>query len=158
MASKNKILKELKAHRETLFQVLKQFDENEWAQPLARGKWTLQDMVVHLTHWHRWGLNKLRQIVVYGIIDQTGPRDTDELNKLIAKAWAQHSIFDIKADLEGIFEQMINFVSTLPDEWFNRTWSYVGKEVNMQDWFDFFLDHDRKHIKELKAIKGRGKE
>ncbi len=155
MNNKKEIIQELKNHREKLFRVLKEFKEEEWAEPLGSGKWTLQDMVVHLTHWHRWGLNKLRQFVGYGIIDATGPKNTDALNELIAKAWAQHSLFDIKADLEGIFYEMQAFLSRLPEEWFNKTWEYGDKEVDMEKWMQFFLDHDRDHIKELEGIKGR---
>ncbi len=155
MHNKKEIILELKAHRKRLFQVLKKFKEEEWAEPLGPGKWTVQDMVVHLTHWHRWGLNKLRQMVAYGIIDSSGPKDTDALNELIARAWAQHSLFDIKADLEGIFNEIQAFLSHLPEEWFNKTWEYGDIEADMERWMKFFADHDREHIRELEALKGR---
>ncbi len=155
MPSKSDILKELKAHRERLFRVLKKFSDEEWAEPLGPGKWDLQGMVAHLTHWHRWGLNKLRQMVAYGSTDATGPRNTDTLNDLIARAWSQHSIFDVRADLEGLFNEMIAFFSDLPEEWFSKTWQFGDREVDMNRWVQFFLDHDRTHIKELEARKGR---
>lgn len=132
--------------------MLDQYPLEQWDQPLTPGSWSVRSLVVHITHWNRWGYNKIRQWVKKGEIPQGSPREVDSLNEQIGKAWSFHSLPDVQADFENQFSEMIEFLQGLSEEWFERECTYGEKRVTLKEWFAFFAAHEAHHTQKLRDL------
>ncbi len=153
MDRKEKVLENMQKTRDELLQELSRFPEEKWDEPVSQGKWTLRGFLVHITHWNRWGFNKFRCLVEQGEMPLGQPQDIDLLNERLAQTWELHSMEDVKADFHCQFQEMMDYLQRLPENWFEKKWQYEGKEVSVEEWFDFFNEHDATHIRQLRDMR-----
>jgi uncharacterized damage-inducible protein DinB len=145
-------LADLAAARKELLDALVGLSDADLESPLGPGEWRIRDMLAHISHWNRWGLNRLRYIIRHG--EGTEPPsaiDADTVNQRIAEAWALHPMKDVLAEFECCYEDVVTFIRSLPPEWAARTWQYGGEPMTLPRWFGFAASHERDHAAQLRA-------
>jgi len=145
-------LGDLAAARQELVDALEGLSEADLDTPLAPGEWRIRDMLAHINHWNRWGLNRLRQMVKHGPETISSPSfDADEVNRCVAEAWALHPVKDVLMEFENCYEDVVSYIRGLPPEWTEGEWQLRGKPMTLRKWFAFALSHERGHAEQLRA-------
>jgi hypothetical protein len=144
-------LADLTAARQELLDALAGLSEADLDSPLGPGEWRIRDMLAHINHWNRWGLNRMRQIVKHG--PETIPSisfDADAVNQRVGAAWALHPVKDVLIELENCYEDVVSFIRSLPEEWAEGEWVLRGKPMSLAKWFAFASSHERDHAAHLR--------
>lgn len=145
-------LSDLAAARKELLDALAGLSDADLESPLGPDEWRIRDMLAHINHWNRWGLNRLRHIVKHGEETRlTSVLDPDAINRLISEAWALHPVGDVLIEFENSYEDLIDFIRSLPPRWTEEAWEYRGKPMTLGQWFGFAADHERNHAGQLRA-------
>jgi uncharacterized damage-inducible protein DinB len=144
-------LSELAAARQELLEALEGLSDADLESPLAPGEWCIRDMLAHINHWNRWGLNRLRYFVKHGEAAKPKRMDADEVNRLVAVTWALHPVKDVLMEFENSYEDAVAYIRSLPPRWTKETWEYRGKPTTLRQWFAYAADHERKHAEQVRA-------
>jgi hypothetical protein len=145
-------LSDLAAARQELLDALEGLSDADLESPLAPGEWRIRDMLAHINHWNRWGLNRLRYFIEHGEVVRPGLGiAADEVNRLITEAWALHPIKDVLMEFELGYEDTVAFIKSLPLKWAEETWEYRGKPTTLGKWFEFPAKHERDHAAQVRA-------
>ena len=110
-------------------------------------------MIAHISHWNRWGLNRMRQIVLGDpplVVDRG--IDVEEANRRIAALWDQHPLNDVRAELQFSFDDIISFLKSLAAETFDRQWTYRDRIITISDSCRHTISHARYHLEQLRAL------
>lgn len=152
MASqKETTLADVAAARQELLDALAGLSDADLENALGPGEWSIRDVLAHINHWNRWGLNRIRHKIARGEeIRPGGAIDPDEVNRLITEAWALHPVHDVLMEFENCYEDMVAFIESLPAEWTEETWEYRGRPMTLHQWFGFGADHERQHAEQLR--------
>lgn len=149
-------LSELASARQELLDALEGLSEADLDSLLALGEWRIRDMLAHINHWNRWGLNRLRQMVKHGPETISSPSfDADEVNRRVAEAWALHPVKDVLMEFENCYEDVVSYVRALPPDWTEGEWLLRGKPMTLRKWFAFGVSHERGHAEQLRAWRAR---
>lgn len=144
---------ELQAAEEEFLSLIRELDQAAWEKPLTTGGWRVRDMIAHISHWNRWGLNRMRQIVLGDpplIVDKG--IDVEEANRRIAALWNQHPINDVLAELQFSFDDIISFLKSLSAETFDQQWTYWDKIITISDSCGHTISHARYHLEQLRVL------
>jgi hypothetical protein len=149
-------LADLAAARQELLDALEALSEADLDSPLGPGEWRIRDMLAHVSHWNRWGLNRLGQMVKYGPETISSPSfDADEVNRRLAEAWGLHPVKDVLMEFENCYEDVVSYVRGLPPEWTEGEWQLRGKPMTLKKWFAFAASHERGHEEDLRNWRAR---
>ncbi|MDH4209190.1 MAG: DinB family protein [Anaerolineae bacterium] len=155
-AQQQSTLADLAAARQELLDALEGLSEEDLQSPLASGEWRIRDMLAHISHWNRWGLNRLRQMVKYGPETISSPSfDAEEINRHVAEAWGLHPVKDVLMEFENCYEDVVSYVHALPAEWTEGEWQLRGKAMTLKKWFAFATSHERGHAEDLRRWRAR---
>lgn len=145
-------LSDLGEARQELLDVLDGLSDADLESPLGPGEWRIRDMLAHINHWNRWGLNRLRHFIEHGEVVRPGLGiDADEVNRLIAEAWALHPVKDVLMEFENSYRDTLAFIKSLPPKWTEETWEYRGKLTTLRKWFEFAAKHESDHAEQVRA-------
>jgi hypothetical protein len=145
-------LTDLAAARQGLLDALEGLSEADLESPLAPGAWRIRDMLAHINHWNRWGLNRLRQMVKHGPETISSPSfDADEVNRHVAEACGLHQVKDVLVEFENCYEDVVSYVRALPPEWTEGEWQLRGKPMTLRKWFAFAVSQERSHAQQLQT-------
>ena len=144
------LVADLAATRQEMLDALAGLDEADLESPLGPDEWRIRDVLAHINHWNRWGLNRLRQIVKHGAESVPDPSfDAEALNRQVVEAWALHPVKDVLIEFENCYEDVVTYVQSLPPEWTEEEWQYRGKPMTLSKWFDFPSSHERSHAEQV---------
>jgi uncharacterized damage-inducible protein DinB len=142
----------LAAARQELLDALAGLTDADLESPLGPDQWRIRDMLAHINHWNRWGLNRIRHKIEHGEeVRQSGAIHADEVNRLIAEAWDLHPVQDVLMEFQNCYEDVVTFIRSLPPEWTEETWQYHDRPMTLQQWFGFPADHESQHAEQLQA-------
>lgn len=145
-------LADLAAARQELLDALEGLSETDMESPVAPGEWRIRDMLAHINHWNRWGLNRLRQMVKHGPETISTPSfDADAVNRHVAEAWGLHPVKDVLMEFENCYEDVLSYVRALPPEWTEEEWQLRRRPMTLSKWFAFAVSHERSHAEQLRA-------
>ena len=154
MSKREEIIKKMKDVRDKLNREIKKIPREKWEKPLGPDKWNLKSFIIHITHWNRWGFNKIRGYLEgeERCFQAEGPEKIDSLNNKIAEAWSFHPDIDIEMDFQLQFKDMLSYLESLPEQVFMREIEYGKKKFTIDQWFDFFCEHEKEHLKQLEEL------
>ncbi len=155
-ANREVVLADLAAARAEFCQALEGLSDDDMESPLGPEQWRIRDMLVHVTHWNRWGMNRLRWMAKHGAgMVGLSPIDADGVNERIAAAWSLHPLRDVLSDFESCYEDLLACIRALPEEWAEGEWEYGGRPTNPKHWFSYTAQHERDHAAEVREWRER---
>lgn len=110
-------------------------------RPGVQSDWSVKDLIAHLTHWQRTGLENVQRWVN----SHTPPtrENTDTVNARVFAANKDRALDDIRADFERSTHDIIEWLETQPADvlaqpgWNSRTLAdYLATET-----FEHYLQH-----------------
>lgn len=128
---------------------LSDLSEEQWRIPVAPGKWMIAEVVGHFTPWDIFILEQRLPYFFKGCILPPSP-NVDETNRLASE----------KSNVKPKEELIITFVTTraqliaaikeIPNEYWDYPLNLKTKEISLTDYFLGLLDHDDRHVKEIR--------
>lgn len=153
------LLKELAESRGELMKALDQLGEEGLNRKLGPDSWRVRDMLAHLTHWNRWGLNRVRRAVEGEPDFRLKGLKFDVINQGLQEAWSHHPSADVIWELKRGHSEIVDFVSSLDDRWFDQSWQGSKGGVTLKKWLGFLVaDHERAHARGLRQFLEPGEE
>lgn len=155
--NKTKMLEKIQVERELLKTTLAQMSEEQITETPVQTKWTVKDILAHITAWERQLLNWLRT-AAQGEPPEIMPEgydtwdDFDRLNEQIYIENRDRSLADIRADFDRIYQQLLAELQALPDDPHDDQWS-VWRD-GKPPWALIAgntYDHYREHLKPIQA-------
>lgn len=126
-------------------QSLEAIPENEWLQPMQPGKWSIAEVIAHLTYWDRYFLKERYPLMKH---DANLPRaiDVDVMNQrasLYAKSGVTKDTI-IKEFLETR-DLLIKAINTRSEEDMDVPFKIRGLDATLRKYLISFCEHDRHH-------------
>ncbi|MBD3919495.1 DinB family protein [Paenibacillus sp. PR3] len=152
MNSKDQLIEEF-ARFIPFVEGLRQLDEETWAMPIARGKWTTRDVIAHMMLWDKYFLEGAIAKVAVRQPLTVRHMDFDEFNRNAveyAKTKERAEIIDLAVRYR---KEIIEHIRQLSDEeWIEVRQDGDGHPFAIDHYVPDFIAHDEHHIKQLQAF------
>lgn len=130
---------------------LEEIPEEKWRKEIADGKWTIAEVVGHLTPWDEFLLNER---LPYFLANETLPQapNEDELNEKAALHSRRSNREEIINRFISVRQQLQMAIMDIKDElWVDEV--TIGKHrITIYDYLKGFVQHDEHHFKQIKKI------
>lgn len=155
--NKNEILH----HHEELIDWVKTLhtvDETTWFKPFSEGKWGTSDVISHFITWDRFMLQYRIPYIEKELVFPKVDINPEKMNK-DAAVYARSGIEKEKLIQEYIEtrEIVIERLKQFPEELYMKKITVGSKELSVAEYFESHLEHDHKHVKQIKDFIKNGK-
>ena len=151
---KQDILDELISARADLLDAIDGLTPEQLRQPFAVGKWSVKDVLAHLTAWESELVTALNQV-------QTGSKppqivlidDIDEWNEEQYHISARRPLEAIQDDLRGVHNMLCQMITDYPDKRMldNRQFDWMEGEALYYLVEENAYLHEREHAEDIRA-------
>ena len=120
-------------------------------KPIAEGKWSIAEIVMHLAEWDRFIRKERLQVFKKGGIFTSFP-DIEEFNREAVKKAHQLSFSDTLNHAQKQRALVGKEIEEMePHEW-ESTFPTGNQEVSFGSYFEGIVDHDRHHIRQIDSF------
>ena len=130
---------------------LRKLPEDSWRTPLGEGKWTIAEVIGHLSPWDEF---VLVQRIPYLINTLALPRspEVEFVNQKAAELSRNRPKGDTINQFIEIRKSLIVEISNIPDELWGHDLSIGGKSISLIDYFAGLMEHDHHHFSQINVI------
>jgi hypothetical protein len=157
LTTKQVLLDRVTQERGTVFYAIAFMPEEELVRRPVIGEWSVKDILGHLAAWEE---EIMRGIEQFGRGERPALLDfwddmtvVDHWNAVQAQQGWDQSLADTKAELIATRQRLLDLVSGLPDEVFERVGPAPSHTCFVPDMLNAIADHDRQHWAALMAYK-----
>ena len=116
--NKVRFLEVMRSERERWQALLNKIDEEEMARPGVVSDWSPRELIVHVTAYERGLVEWLEaarrgEVKTFAILDHP---DVDYRNEVILEESQGHSLEEIEAEADRVFERLMALVKAMPEE------------------------------------------
>lgn len=161
--SKTELVKLLHSERKQLRDLLNRINDKRMEIPNVQGKWSVKDIIAHITVWEHRGTKWIESIVKgeEPKIPLAGDivSDMDNMVHLISKLNQEiyqknrnRPLMDILEEFEATFPKLIEQVQALSDDQLNRSFQAEwtrNNRITTRGILEWHLDHYRSHMKHI---------
>jgi hypothetical protein len=148
---KTQFIKTLKETREEWEALLTQIDEAQMLQSGATGKWSVKDVIAHVTWCEREMVPVMRTHVLAG--SELWDLSNYERNEIVYQRNRDRSLHEVISDEQQVYVNLIEAAQALSDEDMNEPRCYIHMPQNWIPWQLFAgnsFDHYRDHMTSLR--------
>lgn len=132
--------------------------EEQWRSPIAHGKWTVAEVIGHLTLWDEFVYHHRLPFLLADEILPKGP-NAEEINAHAAK----ESRLKSKEETIEIFLEnrnlLIGAIHQIEDQQWQQSLKIGASELTLLSYFTGLIDHDLHHFSQIQiALKNVGAE
>lgn len=138
------------ARAELLAQLLGLEREALTETPLSED-WTVQDLLVHIAAWDRWGMDQMQRVLGGERPDLATARDEDAFNAANVAAWEDRSLEEVIAELRRAWIDWLAWMEALPVAEFLRARPFSGEDWSFPGWLSVYWRHDAGHAAQVVA-------
>lgn len=129
---------------------LKKYPETILTEPIAKGKWSIREIVGHMFYWDQFNLAEMVPYMSHGAKLPSFP-DYDAKNR---EAVAYIDRFDSVASIIDAFgktrKQLIESISQI-DDTIQFTMGNEPHELSTESFVNIFVEHDSHHLKQIQT-------
>ncbi|WP_349409770.1 DinB family protein [Pseudalkalibacillus sp. SCS-8] len=136
-------------------QSLESLSDDEWFQPLRHGKWSVSEIIAHLTYWDRYFLKERYPKMKAGA---KLPRaiDVDVMNQrasLYAKSGVKKD--DLIKEFLETRDLIVKAINARSEEDMDTVFFNRGHEETLRDYLINLCEHDRHHKLQIEEFLNR---
>jgi hypothetical protein len=122
------LLAELRAARNEWDALMAEVGEERMTQPGATGSWSVKDVIAHLTSYNRWFVNASEAHFRGELppLDGTEGMDFEERNQFFYRQAQQHSLAEVLAESQQVYQQLIEMVEAHSEEFLTQSQHFEG--------------------------------
>ncbi|WLD94253.1 DinB family protein [Alkalihalobacillus sp. AL-G] len=126
-------------------QSLESISKKEWFQPMQPGKWSIAEVIVHLTYWDRYFLKERFPFMKQGA-SLPRPIDVDVMNQR-ASLYAKSGVTEesIVNEFMETRDLLINAVNARAEEDMDDPFKIRGHDATLRKYLISLCEHDRHH-------------
>ncbi|WP_418301941.1 DinB family protein [Lysinibacillus fusiformis] len=130
---------------------LRNLSEDQWRMPIESGKWSISEVIGHLTPWDTF---VLEHRIPYLFINTSLPKGPDiaHMNtKAAEKSREQHLE---KTIIEFVLarRQLLQTIQQFTDEQWQQSFSIGQSNITIEDYFGGLIDHDLHHFSQIQNV------
>lgn len=130
---------------------LLEVSEENWRTPISKGKWTVAEIVGHLTPWDEFLLNDRLPYLFDGTPLPKGP-DEGELNRKAAEISRNYSKEETISNFINVRRSLIITINNLDDELWDRELKIGDTTLKLKEYLNGFKDHDLHHFEQINKV------
>ncbi|WP_427108947.1 DinB family protein [Lysinibacillus xylanilyticus] len=123
--------------------------EEQWRTPLEPGKWTVAEVIGHLTPWDEFVVNQRLPFLFTEEGLPKGP-DVEEMNANAAKNSRAQSKEETIANFINQRQQLIEALYQIADEQWRQPFTIGASELILHSYFANLVDHDLHHFSQVR--------
>ncbi|MEQ6354746.1 DinB family protein [Lysinibacillus sp. M3] len=125
--------------------------EEQWRTPIEPGKWTVAEVIGHLTPWDEFVLKqRLPFLFIEGSLPK-GP-DVGEINACAARNSRAQSREETIADFIHQRHQLIDALYEIVDKQWQLPFTIGASELTLYSYFASLVDHDQHHFSQIQKV------
>ncbi|WP_025113642.1 DinB family protein [Lysinibacillus fusiformis] len=130
---------------------LRNLSEDQWRMPIESGKWSVSEVIGHLTPWDTF---VLEHRIPYLFINTSLPKGPDIAlmnTKAAEKSREQHLE---KTIIEFVLarRQLLQTIQQFTDEQWQQSFSIGQSNITIEDYFGGLIDHDLHHFSQIQNV------
>ncbi|MFT9816859.1 DinB family protein [Lysinibacillus sp. NPDC056185] len=127
--------------------------EEQWRTPIESGKWTVAEVIGHLTPWDEF---VIKQRLPFLFTEESLPKGpaVEEMNASAARNSRAQSKEETIADFITQRQQLIDALYQIVDKQWQQPFTIGASELTLSGYFASLADHDLHHFSQVqKALK-----
>ncbi|MFB7156493.1 DinB family protein [Lysinibacillus sp. NPDC056232] len=125
--------------------------EEQWRTPLEPGKWTVAEIIGHLTPWDEF---VLKQRLPFLFTKESLPKGPDvvEMNASAARNSRAQSREETIANFINQRHQLIGALYQIADQQWQQPFTIGASELTLHSYFASLGDHDLHHFSQIQKV------
>ena len=125
--------------------------EEQWRTPIEPGKWTVAEVIGHLTPWDEFVLH---QRLPFLFIEESLPKGppVEEMNASAARNSRVQSKEETIANFINQRHQLMNALHPIDDKQWQQSFKIGTTELTLHGYFASLVDHDLHHFSQIKKV------
>ncbi|MCL1697183.1 DinB family protein [Lysinibacillus sp. BPa_S21] len=125
--------------------------EEQWRTPIEPGKWSVAEIIGHLTPWDAFVLNQRLPFLFTKESLPKGP-DVEEMNTNAARNSRAQSKEETIADFIRQRRQLIDALYQIVDQQWQQPFTIGASELTLHRYFASLVDHDLHHFSQVREF------
>jgi uncharacterized damage-inducible protein DinB len=133
----------------TWIEKLRKTRDGLWLQPLAEGKWSIREILVHIMHWDKNSLEMMVPAMTEGAkLFFVDIQKHNEQAEVLAQSYS-----DLNVLLNDVVKTRQRLLELLRVTYNDCTqFTINNKDYTFERFVDVFIHHDEHHIKQMEAF------
>ena len=125
--------------------------EEQWRTPIEAGKWTVAEVIGHLTPWDEF---VLKQRLPFLFIEESLPKgpDVEEMNASAVRNSRVQSREETIANFINYRNQLITAINLIADQQWQKSFKIGTSELTLYGYFASLVDHDLHHFSQIQKV------
>jgi len=125
--------------------------EEQWRTPIEPGKWTVAEVIGHLTPWDEFVLNQRLPFLFTKESLPKGP-DVGEMNASAARNSRAQSKGETIANFINQRHQLIDALYPIVDQQWQQPFTIGASELTLHRYLASLVDHDLHHFSQIQSV------
>ena len=138
-----KLCENLSSVEEEFTKVIDSFNAKVRDQKIAKGSWSVKDILAHIVGWENEALKLFKDFLVNPDVNDT--YDINSFNENSVTSRKNKTWNEIIEELKSIQEELSAFISTLSQK-------DIDAEDRFSEWVEVLIDHYKHHTMQLKQF------
>ncbi len=132
---------------------LEEIPEENWRTPIAINKWSIAEIIGHLTPWDEFLLNERIPYLFNNTPMPKGP-NVEELNHESAEVSRERSKEETISIFINIRRNLIITLNNIDDEMWKKELNIEERALTLYDYLKAFIEHDLHHFEQINKLIG----
>ncbi|ENH97007.1 hypothetical protein J416_08017 [Gracilibacillus halophilus YIM-C55.5] len=128
---------------------LHNISEEKWRKPIAKGKWTVAEVVGHFIYWDQYFINRIPEIIDESTLTQV---DIESVNQEASRESKTKSKEEIFERFHQVREELIQLLQSLDDDLWDQEFHTNNGQYTLYGDLKRLINHDQHHIKQLEHV------
>jgi len=143
----------IKHYEKSLHEVkaLRNLSEEQWRMPIEDGKWSVAEVIGHLTPWDKFVLEHRIPYLFTNTYLPKGP-DIEHMNAMAAKKSREKHLEETITEFVLVRSQLLQAIQQLTDEQWQQPLNIGQSKLTIADYFVGLIDHDLHHFSQIQNV------
>lgn len=125
--------------------------EEQWRTSIEPGKWTVAEIIGHLTPWDEF---VVKQRLPFLFTEESLPKgpDVEEMNASAARDSRTQSKEETIANFINQRQQLMDAIDQIVDKQWQQTFTIGASELTLYSYLASLADHDLHHFSQLQKV------
>ncbi len=130
---------------------LEKLTESQWKTPIAKGKWTIAEVIGHFPAWDQFVLEERLPYLFNSVALPKGP-DVDELNHQSSKVSKAKTKEEVISAFIAARRSLIIGINNVADELWETPLRIGDTSLKLTDYLKGVVEHDHHHFKQIEEV------
>ncbi len=130
---------------------LRNLTEEQWRMPIESGKWSVAEVIGHLTPWDKFVLEQRKPYLFTNTSLPKGP-DVTNMNTRAAEKSREQQLEKTIIEFVLTRRQLLQTIQQFTDEQWQQSFNIGQSNITMADYFGGLIDHDLHHFSQIQSV------